>query len=117
MLLRIAGLLGTTLLLIIGVVHVASTAVIFGRPSDSAAWFAGAGLALVFSALLNLIARRHEAHDRFVWWTQQVVNGLTVWIAGFVTSQLPGMLSFVVLSSAILQGTTGFLRLRAAGPE
>jgi len=115
MFLRAIGLIGTALLLTIGVVHVASTPVIFGPPSDSAAWFAGAGLALVFSALLNLIVRRNDAPDRLVWWLQQVVNGLTVWIAGFVTSQLPGVLSFVVLSGAILQGSAGFLRLRAFG--
>ncbi len=104
---RIVALVGSGLLLTIGLVHIAVTPLVFGPPSDSAAWFAGAGLALVFSAALNFLVRRQPVADRTTWWVQQVVNALTVWIAGFVVSQLPGPVSFSVLAGAVIQGASG----------
>lgn len=51
----------TILVLAIGVVHTAATVVFYNSLSEGAIWFAGAGLAGVFVALLNLALWPPEA--------------------------------------------------------
>jgi hypothetical protein len=113
---RVVSRIGTISLIVIGVVHVVSTPFFFGPPSADAAWFAGSGLTLIFVGLLNLIVTRDPRSDRMVRWARHIANGLTVWLAGFVVSQLSDPVSFVVLMAAILQGAGGaseeFARLR-----
>ena len=99
-------------LLAVGVIHVASTPYFFGPPSASAAWFAGSGLALIFGGILNIALYRNPPSDRFTSLAQHTANGLLVWLGGFVVSQMPGIVSFVVLGAAIVQGLGTFASRR-----
>lgn len=47
------------IILALGVVHICVTPFVYSQFSQSAVWFAGAGLAGIFAGMLNLIRVRH----------------------------------------------------------
>lgn len=51
------------LLLLLGLIHSALTACIYGDLGADALWFAGTGLAMVLVALLNMVVRRTGTSD------------------------------------------------------
>jgi hypothetical protein len=50
------------IILALGAVHVCVTPFVYGRFSQAAVWFAGAGLAGIFAGMLNLIRIRYANH-------------------------------------------------------
>jgi hypothetical protein len=47
------------IILALGVIHICATPFVYSGLSQSAVWFAGAGLAAVFAGMLNLLRVRH----------------------------------------------------------
>jgi len=64
--LRTLHKISSSLLIALGIVHIALTPVFYGRFSLGAQWFAGAGLAIIFVGLLNITLSREGGRDRLV---------------------------------------------------
>ncbi len=82
----------TLLVLGIGIVHTVATFNFFTALTESAVWFAGAGLGGVFVALLN-VAVWPQSAPALAWRLGAVGNGLFLaWLAAGVlaTPELPG---------------------------
>jgi hypothetical protein len=89
--------------LLLGVLHLALTLPIYGSLSLEALWFAGSGLAVVCSALMNVVALRSSAP--LSRWAVVIANLL---IAGFFAAAWPlvprpqvaaGFMIFIILAA------------------
>ncbi len=102
----------TWLVLAIGLVHTAGTFVFFGKLSEAAIWFAGAGLGAIFVAFLNMAlwSRGLPARSRRLSAVSNVVFGL--WLgAGFAAT--PAVPSAVVLGIGLAMVVSGLMLLRS----
>jgi MFS-type transporter involved in bile tolerance (Atg22 family) len=69
--------IASCLLIALGVVHTALTPAFYSRLTPNAMWFAGAGLAVVFVGILNVILGRDAGRDSIVRVLCYVANLLT----------------------------------------
>lgn len=97
------------IILTLGVVHVCVTPLVYGRFSQSAVWFAGAGLAGIFAGMLNLTRIRYGNHVPALQTFSLITNLLLLpWIVAGVVSMLPELRrnpQAVILAIAILGET------------
>lgn len=77
------------IILVLGVVHICVTPFVYGRFSQGAVWFAGAGLAGIFGGMLNLIRIQHANHVPVLRTFSFVANLLLLaWILAGAVSML-----------------------------
>ena len=70
------------LVILLGVVHVSATAALFDALNSRAIWFAGGGLAIILTGVLNLLNRAYGAAARGVRWAAVGANAaMTVFSA------------------------------------
>lgn len=97
------------IILSLGVVHICVTPLVYGRFSQGAVWFAGAGLAGIFAGMLNIARIRHGNHVPALRTFSLIANLLLLpWIvAGTVSmfSELPRNPQALILAIAIFGET------------
>jgi hypothetical protein len=97
------------IILALGAVHVCVTPFAYGRLSQSAVWFAGAGLAVIFAGMLNLIRIRHSNEMPALRTFSLIANLLLLpWIvagAASMFSELPSNPQALILVITILGET------------
>jgi len=94
----------TAYLLFLGVIHTALTPAFYSSLSPDAMWFAGTGLAMIFLALLNIIAER--VFERWVFNICIIANLVGCVYNVLVVIALPEFQAFIGL--AIFVAVTGF---------
>lgn len=85
------------LVIAIGILHLAVTFFIYPRLSETALWFAIAGLALIFNGIINLICQRISSHHFQLRLVNVLTNGLMIVFCILLAMVMPEIQVFVLL--------------------